>query len=102
MGNDNTIISSATKNKVVKFFENFDLSSGAWMGILTALMIVFMLTNYILPLVYLKINYNALKPVFDDAVELYKWILAFFAGTKVIYGTHQMIQNIKINGGKNE
>ncbi len=95
------IVSSATKNWIIKFLENFDLSSGTWMGILTTLMIVFMLTNYVLPVVYVKAPYTLIKPVFDDASGLYKWILGFFAGTKVIYGTHNLIRDIKTqNGGK--
>ncbi len=93
---DTPIVSDATKNWIIKFLDNFDLDSGTWMGILTALMIVFMLSNYILPLVYTKATYAILKPVFDDASDLYKWILGFFAGTKVIYGTHTLIQNIKL------
>ena len=97
---DEPIISDATKNWLIKFLENFDLSSGTWMGILTALMVVFMITNYVLPVAYTKVTYTLIKPVFDDASGLYKWILGFFAGTKIIYGTHKMITDIKIGGSK--
>ena len=98
---ETNIVSDATKNWIIKFLDNFDLDSGTWMGILTALMIIFMLTNYILPIIHPAITYIIIKPVFDDASGLYKWILGFFAGTKVIYGTHNLIRDIKTqNGGK--
>ena len=98
----NTIVSDAEQTWIIKALNNFDLSSGVWMGILTTLMIVFMLTNYILPVAYSKVTYATLSPVFNDAVGLYKWILGFFAGTKIIYGTHNLIRDVKLNqnGGK--